>query len=50
MSEAARKLAASGFTRKRAVLELDISLGTLRRITQENHIAFARDRKAPPKH
>ena len=50
MAEEARKLAASGFTRKRAAFELDISLGTLRRITQENHIAFARDRKAPPKH
>ncbi|GLX87839.1 hypothetical protein Pfra02_04080 [Pseudomonas fragi] len=50
IAEEARKLAASGFTRKRAALELDISLGTLRRITQENRIAFARDRKAPPKH
>lgn len=47
MAEEARKLAALGFTRKRAAFELDISLGTLRRITQENHIAFARDRKAP---
>ena len=50
MSEAARKLAAAGYTRKRAALDLDISLGTLRRITQENQIAFARDRKAPAKH
>ncbi|MGH8334242.1 MAG: hypothetical protein ACRES0_28025 [Pseudomonas sp.] len=50
LAEDARKLAASGVTRKCAAFDLDISLGTLRRITQENHIAFARDRKAPAKH
>ena len=50
LAEEVRRLAASCLTRKQAAFELDISLGTLRRITQENHIAFARDRKAPVKH